>query len=95
MTEGAESFIAECFWPGVNEAAVRELDARALQAASESTRAGEPVSYLGSLLVREDDVVLCQFEGRPDAVRKAAEQAGVPFERILATTRSSWPTSET
>jgi hypothetical protein len=39
--------------------------------------------------MREDEVVLCRFEGSPDDVRRAAEQAGVPFERILATTDSS------
>jgi uncharacterized protein DUF4242 len=85
-------YAAECFWPDVDEEAVRALDARAAESAAELTRAGEPVRYLGSLLMREDEVVLCLFEGAERSVRRAAEQAGVPFERILAATSSAWPT---
>lgn len=88
MGEGARSFIAECFWPGVTEAEVMALDERAVASAGELTDAGEPVRYLGSILMREDEVVLCQFEGPADAVRRAAELADVPFERILEATAS-------
>lgn len=84
-------YVAECFWPGVDEAAVRTLDARTGGCAEELARAGEPVRYLGSILMREDEVVLCLFDGTEDAVRRTAEQAGVPFERILEATRSPWP----
>jgi hypothetical protein len=35
-------------------------------------------------------VVLCQFEGAADAVRTAAERAGIPFERIVETAHSPW-----
>jgi uncharacterized protein DUF4242 len=87
MTE----YVAECFWPGVDEVAVRALDARTGGCAEALARAGEPVRYLGSILMREDEVVLCLFDGTEDAVRRTAEQAGVPFERILETTRSPWP----
>ena len=44
------------------------------------------VRYLGSILLREDEVVLCQFEGTASGVRKVVECAEVPFERILETT---------
>lgn len=72
--------MAECYWPDVGEEDVLALDARILAALADG------VSYGGSLLIREDEVVLCQFEGAPDAVRAVAERAGVPFERLLATT---------
>jgi len=88
-------FVAECFWPAVDEAAVRKLDARAGACAAELTRTGEPVRYLGSILMREDEVVLCLFEGAEQSVRRAAEQAGIPFDRILAATGSPWPIPET
>jgi hypothetical protein len=92
MTEsGATEFVAECFWPGVDDAALRALDERASSAAASTTRGGTPVRYLGSLLMRADEVVLCLFEGSEDAVRHAAEQAEVPFERILEAARSPWP----
>jgi hypothetical protein len=40
--------------------------------------------------LREDEVVLCQFEGRAESVRDVAERAEIPFERILATAHSPW-----
>jgi hypothetical protein len=93
MTESIPTgaYVVECFWPGVNAAALRSLDARAAVSASELTRGGTPVSYLGSILMRDDEVVLCLFEGPEPAVREAAERAEVPFERILEADRSLWP----
>jgi hypothetical protein len=90
MGEDARSFIAECFWPGVTEAEVSALDTRAETSAGELTRSGEPVRFLGSILMREDEVVLCQFEGPAGAVRRAAELAEIPFERIVETAHSPW-----
>jgi hypothetical protein len=87
----AESFVAECFWPGVRVADLKALDERARMSAADLELAGERVRYLGSILMRQDEVVLCEFEGSAGAVRAAAERAGVPFERILETSRSHWP----
>lgn len=42
------------------------------------------------MLMREDRVVLCLFEGEFDAVHEVAEAAGIPFKRILETARSPW-----
>jgi len=39
--------------------------------------------------------VLCLFEGEHASVRRAAEQAEIPFERILETAGSPWPLTET
>ena len=93
MTEkrSTSEYVAECFWPGVDESAVRALDARAARSAAELTRGGTPVRYLGSLLMREDEVLLCLFEGELAPVRRAAEEARVPFERILEAAGSPWP----
>jgi hypothetical protein len=84
-------FIAECFWPGVSESDLSALDERAQRRVAELSRGGKNVRYLGSLLLRVDEVVLCRFEGDPDAVRFAAESAAIPFERILETAESPWP----
>jgi hypothetical protein len=82
MAEHAASFVAECYWPDVREEEVRTLDRRIAASLSDDVR------YLGSVLIREDEVVLCHFEGTADAIRRVAEQAPVPYERLLATTVS-------
>jgi non-ribosomal peptide synthetase component F len=92
---GQPEYLTECFWPGVGAAELRELDERARAAAADITAAGQPVQYLGSLLMREDEVVLCLFAGSPDAVRAAAEQAEVPFDRIVEAGRTPWSVTET
>jgi len=84
-------FIAECFWPAVTEADLPRLDRRARCAAADLRRRGAPVRYLGSILMRADEVVLCLYEGREDAVLRAARRARVPFERIVAGTHSFPP----
>ena len=93
MEEAAGSFIAECFWPDVTEEQVAALEARLRASTGRLQRAGERVRYLGSILMREDEVLLCQFEGAHDAVRRAAELAEVPFERIIETATSPRPPS--
>ncbi len=84
----ATSFVAECFWPGVTDRDVRALDERAAASAAALASDGEAVGYLGSILVRDDEVVLCLFEGSAAAVRLTAERAAIPFERILEATDS-------
>jgi hypothetical protein len=81
-------YLAECFWPGVHESDLITLDARVNATAAELSAGGDVVRYLGSLLMREDEVVLCRFEGSEPAVRRVAERAAIPFERIVETTNS-------
>ncbi|MEA2199148.1 MAG: hypothetical protein QOJ25_3199 [Solirubrobacteraceae bacterium] len=88
-------FIAECLWPGVRESDLRTLDERASSSATALAAHGAAVTYIGSILMREDEVVLCLFEGELDAVRAASETAEIPFERILETARSPWEVAAT
>jgi hypothetical protein len=83
MAERDTSFLAECYWPDVREEEVRKLDRRIAASLTDDVR------YLGSVLIREDEVVLCHFEGTADAIRRVAERARVPYERLLATTVSA------
>lgn len=88
MTRAAETgYVAECFWPGVRDGDLHELDIRIEACAAGS---GGPVRYLGSVLIVDDEVVLCMFDGPLDAVRGVAECADVPFERILRSARAPW-----
>jgi hypothetical protein len=82
-----ESFVAECFWPGVARADLVALDLRIEEAVAEHVPPGA-IRYLGSLLLREDEVVLCRFQGSADTVEHVAVRAAVPFERILAVDHS-------
>jgi hypothetical protein len=80
MREHAASFVAECYWPDVREEEVRTLDRRIADSLVDDVR------YVGSVLIREDEVVLCHFEGTADAIRRVAARAHVPYERLLSTT---------
>lgn len=82
------SYVAECFWPGVREEDLHELDRRVEACVAESAGAQQPVRYLGSMLIVDDEVVLCMFEGSLTAVRQVADRAEVPYERILRSTRA-------
>lgn len=84
------SFVAECFWVGVTDDDLRRLDERAAASVERLVLDGERVRYLGSVLMRADEVVLCFFEGSEEAVRRAAQTAGIPFERVLETASSPW-----
>ena len=88
MAERDTSFVAECYWPDVREEDVRALDQRIAASLADDVR------YLGSVLIREDEVVLCHFEGSADAIRRVAKRARVPYERLLATTVSHPPLAE-
>ncbi len=83
MAEQAPNFVAECYWPDVREEDVRKLDQRIASSLADDVR------YLGSMLIRDDEVVLCHFEGTADAIRRVAELARVPYERLLAATVTS------
>ena len=87
----SKRFIAECYWVGVKQDDLTALDRRAESCVARMIQAGESVRYLGSMLMPEDEVVLCFFEGSAPTVRQAAEQAEIPFERILESTHSRWP----
>jgi len=84
-------FIAECFWVGVKAVDLSALDRRVETCVAQMTGDGESVRYLGSMLMAEDEVVLCFFEGSAAAVRLAAQRAEVPFERILESDGTAWP----
>jgi hypothetical protein len=73
-------FVAKCYWPGVTEGELEALAARATRVHP----VRRDVAYLGSLLFAADDLVLCLFEGPSRAaVKRAADRAGIPCERVM------------
>jgi hypothetical protein len=91
VAETSTRFIAECFWIGVKPQDLNALDLRVQSCVVAMALDGESVRYLGSMLMPEDEVVLCFFEGSSATVRRAAERAQVPFERILESDGTAWP----
>jgi len=75
--------VAECFWPGVRDEELHDLDRRVARVASELAGQGGPVSYLGRLRVTDDEVVLFLFEGPIGSVQRVTDQVGIRAERIL------------
>ena len=87
MTTSMRSYLAECFWPGVTKAQLEELDGRDELAATTGRDGTAQVRYRGSMLMPEDEVVFCFFDGpSATAVEAAARDAGIPFARIVEST---------
>ena len=80
--------VAECLLPGLSRATAETLGHRVRQEIAGPP--GSQVSYLGSLLMPEDEVLLCLFAGPEAEVRAVSERAGLPFERILACVGLGW-----
>jgi hypothetical protein len=86
--EGYEGcHLAECLVPRMTTAFAELLGD---QVRTELARSHSPVSFLGSLLIPEDEVLLCLFSGPLTQVRALSERAGLPFERVLRCVGVGW-----
>ncbi len=82
-----KSYVAECFWPGVTQTELRALDGRASHSARRTSGTEQAVHYVGSMLMPEDEVVFCFFEGpSAEAIATAARSAQIPYARIVGST---------
>jgi hypothetical protein len=80
---------AECLVPGMTQPVAEALSEGIRTELARST-SGRHVSFLGSLLMPEDEVLLCVFAGSLADVRAISERAGLPFERILRCVGLCW-----
>jgi hypothetical protein len=85
--------VAECLLPGVTPAGAAALADRVKTELARSADQSR-VAFLGSLLMPEDEVLLCLFTGPEAEVRSVSERAGLPFERILRCLGLDWHTPE-
>lgn len=85
MASASQSWILECYWPGVTVDSLREAVERIRAAVGELRRNGSDLTLRDTVLVRSDETVFCHFDGRETDVRAAGELAGLPFERVLET----------
>jgi hypothetical protein len=82
------SYVVECFWSGVRQEDLLDLNRRIMAAMTDLAAGADESAYRGSILVLDDEVVLCLFDGPLATVRRVVERAGVPYERILRATRA-------
>jgi hypothetical protein len=90
-TTATIQWVAECFWPGVQDDDVRKLDQHVVRVAAAQSGRPESASYLGSLRITDDEVVLFLFEGPIASVQQLVQRAEIRAERILHCTRTSAP----
>jgi hypothetical protein len=75
-------YTAKCYWPGVDEDALRASVARAGRESGQRPA----TAFRGALYLPRDDLVLCLFDSSSRvAVKRASEQAGMPCERVIET----------
>ncbi len=78
-----QTFIVECYWPGMIEAQARDTLERVIRIAGEASPGGA-VHSLGCFLVPSDGMALCFFAAPSEAVvRRIGSLAELPFDRIV------------
>lgn len=78
--------MVERYLPGIGADQLAEASARLAAAAEELAAQGVWVRYLGSTFVPEEESCFCSFESaNADDVRRACDQAGISFARIVET----------
>jgi hypothetical protein len=83
-TEGTQTYLVECYSPGIVREEVELAARRALDAAAAMRGEGRSVEYVGALLVPADEVVFHVFASTSaGAVREASSRAAVRFERVV------------
>jgi uncharacterized protein YbjT (DUF2867 family) len=79
-----KTYLVERYLPGVTQRQLDEASERLATAATGLAADGVEVRYVGSTFVPSQESCFCRFEGASaDAVRRACEQAGVSFARIV------------
>ena len=79
--------VAECLLPGLTTAIAQALCERVRAEQASCHRAA---SFFGSLLMPDDEVLLCLFAGPLGDVRQLCERAGLPYERIVPCQGLGW-----
>ena len=78
------SYVVEAYVSRLCGDDLAALERRARRGAAAVTRAGQPVRYVRSVFLPEDETCLLFFEAvSAEAVEQATERAEIPFERIV------------
>jgi hypothetical protein len=93
--DGVNTYMVERYLPDVTESQLDEASTRLAAAARELATHGIDVRYISSTFIPEEESCFCTFEARhANDVRRACEQAGVLFARIVETHDFSPKTEE-
>ena len=80
------NYLVEQYLPGVTARQLEEASAQLAAAATELTKDGIEVRYINSTFIPDEESCFCRFESTDaESVRRACEQAGVPYARIVET----------
>lgn len=84
MSPDRRTFLVECYAPGISQDDVEAAAGRARAAAQAAGSGGGPLTYLGALLVADDEAVFHAFQADDvEAVETASRAAGLEFTRIV------------
>jgi hypothetical protein len=76
------TYLVECYWPGVGELHLNDAVERLTDPAPDQD---DGVAWLSSILIPEDEIVLCLATGpSAEVVYASAQRAGLPAERVAA-----------
>ncbi len=79
-------FLLEFYVSRTDGVAVARGEERARIAAEELTREGNPIRFLRSIFIPEDETCFYLYEAASvEAVRELATRAALPFERVAET----------
>jgi hypothetical protein len=79
-----DTYLVECYSPGIAREQVESAGERALEASAAMRSEGCPVKYIGALLVPADEVVFHVFASTSAAVvQEASSRAAVSFARVV------------
>jgi hypothetical protein len=86
---GYSTFMVEHYWPGVTEADFRRSAQLVADSAQRMALAGEPIRFLHSTLVPNDEAAFCVLAAASaELVEEAYAAAGVAFERLVGAVES-------
>jgi hypothetical protein len=77
-------YVVERYLPGITADQLDEASGRLAAAAKELAAQGVEVRYVSSTFIPEEESCFCSFESADaSGVRRACEQAGLQFARIV------------
>ena len=76
-------YLVEEYVPGLSEQELLRGRDRLTQAAAELSAAGEPIRFVGTTYVPDQETGFSRFEaGSRDLVERSCRRAGIPFARV-------------